>query len=97
MSHSTVTLLRASLPGWLERRVVVIPPGGVHAYARGDWRDAIAVVEDGSVVLQDAAGGSLRLAEGAVFCLGCQVVEIRNETRDAAVIATARRRVYPGS
>ncbi len=92
MTGDPVTLLRAGMPPWLERRIVVVPPGGALDCAAGGWCDAIAVVEEGSVVLHDAAGRSLRLEQGAVFCLTGDVVEIRNDTADTAVVATARRR-----
>jgi hypothetical protein len=92
VSGRPVTLLRAGLPRWLERRVVVIPPGGALAYAAEDWLHALAVVEEGSVVLDGACGRSVRLEQGAVFSLGGgKLTAIRNDTADAAVIATARR------
>ena len=96
MTGERFTLLRAPLPAWLERRLVVVGPGAERRYVAGDWRDAIAVLEQGSIKLELATGARLRLDERAVFSLAhMALVAIRNDGPDTAVIALGARRGVP--
>jgi hypothetical protein len=68
------TLLRTGLPAWLDRRMEVLGPGAKRPNRADDRRDAVAVLEHGSIVLEHAGGEQLRLVEGAVFTVapcGC--------------------------
>lgn len=87
------TLMRRDLPAWLERRLIMVGTGAERPYVAAEWRDAIAVLEKGSIVLEHADGRRLRLDEGAVFSLSrMALAAIRNDGRSEAIIALGRRR-----
>lgn len=86
------TLCREGLPSWLERRHVAIPPATARACSGPEWRDAIVVLEYGSVTLVTGDGGRLPLAEGALFCLaGLGRATLRNDDDTMAMLSVARR------
>ncbi len=88
---AAVTLLRAGLPAWRERRVVALEPGSTLPYVAADWQDALVVVEHGSVVLDASGGARVRLEEGAVLCLaGLGLIALRNDGPGRAVVAGVR-------
>ncbi len=88
-----LTLLRPGLPLWLRSRVVDIAPGADLAYDAEFWRDAVAVLERGTLVLRGVTGVQLRLDRGAVaFLSGLQLASLRNTGDDIATLAVAWRR-----
>lgn len=96
MTGERFTLLHAPLPAWLELRLLVVGPGAERRYVAEDWRDAIAVLEQSSIMLEHATGARLRLGQGTVFSLAhMTLVAIRNHGPDAAVIALGTRRGVP--
>jgi hypothetical protein len=90
---ASLTLLRGDPPAWVERWVIVLAAGEALAGDALAWPTAIAVLEHGSIVLEQAGGERLSLDEGAVFFLaGLRLVAIRNDGLGRAVIACAGRR-----
>lgn len=76
------------------RRVVTLAPGERCAYVSEDWEDALVVVEDGTVELEDLAGGHVDLARGAVLWLvGLPLRGLRNVGRHPAVLVAISRRL----
>jgi hypothetical protein len=94
---AALSLLGRPLPPAFALRVVTLAPGGDRAFAPAEWHDAVAVVERGSIELEDAGGARLRLERGAV--LAPAGLRIRNPGREPAVLALVRRRAArpPGS
>ncbi len=93
---SPFSLLGRALPASVARVVHEIAAGDQISCDGDDWRDALAVVERGSVEIQTLDSGSLHLEEGASFCLASLDSAVIRSTRDArAVVATVRRIPYP--
>jgi hypothetical protein len=89
------SLLGRALPASVARVVHEIAAGGQISCDGDDWRDALAVVEQGTVEIQTVHGGSLHLEEGASFCLAGLDSAVILSTRDArAVVATVRHIPY---
>ncbi|HEX7135921.1 MAG TPA: hypothetical protein VF228_25305 [Iamia sp.] len=82
------------LPARFARRVVVLAPGERCAYVSGDWEDALVVVEDGAIELEDLGGDRRSLARGAVLWLvGLPLRALHNVGRHPAVIVAVSRRL----
>jgi hypothetical protein len=76
------------------RRVVTIAPGERCAYVSEDWEDALVVVEDGAVELEDLGGDRRSLARGAVLWLvGLPLRAVHNVGRHPAVLVAISRRL----
>jgi hypothetical protein len=91
-----LTLWRDGLPPWLARDHVAIPPGAPCACTDPEWRDALAVVEHGTIVLASRGGGELVLAQGAVFSLaGLEGATLRSAGATPALVSRGRRRAAP--
>lgn len=89
-------LVRAAddLPERFARRVVTIAPGERCAYVSEDWGDALVVVEDGAVELEDLGGDRRSLARGAVLWLvGLPLRALHNVGRHPAVLVAVSRRL----
>lgn len=97
LDAADVSFLGRSLPETFQVTVHVIAPGDTLECWNECWRDALAVVEHGSVELQTVDGALLRLAEGATFSLALTgPVLIRNTHSGGVVITTVRRTGWPG-
>jgi len=84
---------RGALPGRFSRRVVTLAPGERCRYVAEDWADALVVVEDGTIELEDLVGGRRRLARGAVLWLvGLPLRAVHNAGRHPAVLVAVSRR-----
>jgi len=82
------------LPERFARRVVTLAPGERCPYVAADWVDALVVVEDGSIELEDLGGDRRRLARGAVLWLvGLPIRAVHNVGRHPAVIVAVSRRL----
>lgn len=93
---SPFSLLSRALPASVARVVHEIAAGDQISCDGDDWREALAVVEQGTIEIQTLHGGSLHLEEGASFCLASLDSAVIRSTRDArAVVATVRRIPYP--
>lgn len=83
-----------ALPDRFARRVVTLAPGERCPYVSEEWTDALVVVEDGSVELEDLAGDRRSLARGAVLWLvGLPLRALHNVGRHPAVLVAVSRRV----
>ena len=92
---SPFSLLGRALPASVARVVHEIAAGSQISCDGDDWRDALAVVEQGTVEIQTVNGGSLHLEEGASFCLAGIDSAVILSTRDArSIVATVRHITY---
>jgi hypothetical protein len=64
-----VSLLGRPLPPAFVRREVVLAPGAERAYVAAEWRDALVIVEQGSLELVGSSGIRRRLESGAILWL----------------------------
>jgi hypothetical protein len=64
-----VTLLGRPLPPAFVRREVVLAPDAERAYVAAEWRDALVIVEEGSLELVGLGGTRRRLECGAILWL----------------------------
>jgi hypothetical protein len=64
-----VTLLGRPLPPAFVRREVVLAPDAERAYVAAEWRDALVIVEEGSLELVGLSGTRRRLECGAILWL----------------------------
>lgn len=84
-------------PDRFDRRVVTLAPGEARPYVSAEWCDALVVVEDGRVELEDLGGDRRGLARGAVLWLvGLRLRAVHNVGRHPAVLVAVSRRL-PGS
>lgn len=69
-------------PDRFDRRVVTLAPGEARPYVSAEWCDALVVVEDGRVELEDLGGDRRGLARGAVTACGA-IARRRGQARPA--------------
>jgi hypothetical protein len=88
-----LSLLGRRLPPTLDRRVVVLPPGGERAYREADWCDALVVVERGEIELEGLSGVRRTFGRGDVLWLaGLPLRALRNPSSEPALLAAVSRR-----
>lgn len=88
-----MSLLRGALPPWTERRVVTIDPGEARPYLEDEWRDALVIIESGSVDLECRAGSHRTFGKGDLLWLvGVPLRTLRNHGPDAVVLVAISRR-----
>ena len=74
-------------------RVVTVAPGEVKAYRDEEWRDALVVVETGSIELETQSGSRRGFRTGDVLCLvGLALRALHNPGPDPAVLIAVSRR-----
>jgi glyoxylate utilization-related uncharacterized protein len=76
--------------------VVTIAPGGVRPYDEGEWRDALVVVECGSVAVQYACGARTFATGDMLWLAGAGVLALRNEGPGSAILVAVSRRRSSG-
>jgi quercetin dioxygenase-like cupin family protein len=87
-----LSFLGRRLPSWVELRVVVVAPGHRLAYHQADWRDAVVVVEGGTLDLECLGGGRQRFVRGDLLCLhGLSLRALHNPGHEPAVLAVVSR------
>ncbi len=64
-----MSLLGRPLPPAFVRREVILAPDAERAYVAAEWRDALVVVEQGSLELVGLSGTRRRLEGGAILWL----------------------------
>jgi hypothetical protein len=80
-------------PQSFEHRVIVLNPGGEHPYDEDEWRDALVVVERGSVELESRSGVCRPFLCGDVLWLtGLPLRLLRNRDAEPAVLSVISRR-----
>ena len=90
--HAAVTLLAGPVPGWLERRILVLRAGEVRTLDDAGGGRAFLGLEQGALHVADATGHQARLAQGACFCLpACGALTITALGRGGAVLAAVSR------
>jgi quercetin dioxygenase-like cupin family protein len=81
------------IPSAFEFRLVTIPPGGVRAYQEADWRDALVVVERGSIELETRQGRRRAFATGDMLCLiGLSLRALHNRGHEPVLLVAVSRR-----
>jgi hypothetical protein len=91
--HEPISFLGHPLPPAFERRLLVLEPGQERAYDEAEWRDAIVVVEHGTVELELLSGVRQRFSAGDVLWLvGLGLRALHNPAGGTAVVAGVARR-----
>jgi quercetin dioxygenase-like cupin family protein len=90
-----ITFLGRPLGPSFRARNVTIGPGRSRPYDEAEWRDALVVVECGTVVVECRAGGRRTFGSGDVLWLtGMGVRALHNDGAETAVlVAVSRQRV----
>ena len=92
-----ITFLGRPLGPSFRARFVTVAPGATRPYDEAEWRDALVVVECGTVVLECRAGGRRSFGSGDVLWLtGMGVVALHNEGAESAVLVAVSRRSTGG-
>jgi hypothetical protein len=88
-----VTLLGRLLPPAFVRREVVLAPDAERAYVAAEWRDALVIVEEGSLELVGLSGTRRRLECGAILWLwGLPLRSLRNPgSVNTRIVGISRR------
>jgi len=88
-----VPVLGRPLPPAFVEREVVLAPGAERAYVAAEWRDALVIVEQGSLELVGVIGACRRLECGAVLWLtGLPLRALRNPgSVNTTIVAVSRR------
>lgn len=90
--HAAVTLLAGPVPGWLERRILVLRAGEARTLEDSGARRAFLVLEHGALDVADATGHRARLEQGACFVLPASgSLTITALGRGCAVLAAVSR------
>ena len=93
MDAEPITFLGRPLGPSFRSRTVTIRPGGTRPYEEAEWRDALVVVENGTVVVECHAGGRRTFRTGEVLWLsGIGVRALHNEGQESAVLVAVSRR-----
>ena len=91
--HEPISFLGHPLPPAFERRLLVLEPGQERAYDEAEWRDAIVVVEHGTVELELLSGVRQSFRAGDVLWLvGLGLRALHNPAAETAVVAGVARR-----
>lgn len=89
MEAAGLSLLDIPLPPSFRLRVIAVAPGGVRAFARAEWRDALVIVERGEIELEGVDGARMRFRAGAALWLVGRA--LRNPGPELAVLAAVSR------
>ncbi len=86
-------VLERPLPPAFVRHEVVLAPGAERGYVAAEWRDALVIVEQGSLELVGLSGTCRRLECGAVLWLaGLPLRALRNRgSVNTRIVGVARR------
>ncbi len=92
------SFLGRPLPQSFELRVVSVEPGREHLYVEDEWRDAIVVVEAGSIDLETTRGARCHFDSGAVLWLtGLSLRALLNLGSEPALLSAVIRRRHRGA
>jgi hypothetical protein len=87
------SFLGRHLPSAFEVRALGLAPGAERAYDESEWRDAIVVVERGSIELECLGGSRRHFATGDVVCLvGLSLRSLRNPGPEPVLLVAVSRR-----
>lgn len=93
MDAEPITFLGRPLGPSFRSRTVTIRPGATRPYEEAEWRDALVVVENGTVVVECHAGGRRTFGTGEVLWLtGIGVRALHNEGQESVVLVAVSRR-----
>ncbi len=86
-------VLGRPLPPAFVEREVVLAPGAERAYVAAEWRDALVIVDQGSLELVGVIGAHRRLECGAALWLaGLPLRALRNPgSVNTTIVAISRR------
>jgi CRP-like cAMP-binding protein len=92
-SRAPLSFLRKRTGVAFRVRRIVVPAGGERGYEQGEWRDALVVVERGSVEIETIDGASCSFVKGDILRLtGLRLRLLRNRGRLPVVLSVASRR-----
>ena len=90
------SFLGKPIPAAFEFSIVTIPPGGARAYQEAEWRDALVVVETGSIELETRQGRRRAFATGDMLCLvGLSLRALHNHGHESVLLVAVSRRRRP--
>ena len=91
--RTPISFLGRRLPEWVQLHVVVIPPGGAHAFDPGCWRGALVIVERGGIELELSNGRRFPCEQGYIGTLSglSSLRHLHNRGDRTAVIAAVSR------
>ena len=73
-------------------RVIAVPPGGERSYVEAEWRDAIVLVERGSIELRGVSGAVRSFGRGDLLWLdGVPLRAVGNPGAEPAVLLAIAR------
>ena len=92
-ARTPISFLGRRLPEWVQLHVVVIPPGGAHAFDPGCWRGALVIVERGAIELELSNGRRFPCSQGYIGTLSglSSLRHLRNRGDRPAVITAVSR------
>jgi quercetin dioxygenase-like cupin family protein len=80
------------VPAPFQARRVVLAPGAERLFDEAEWRDAVVVVESGTIELECRSGRRCRFRRGDVLCLiGLAIRALHNRGRWPAVLVAVSR------
>ena len=83
-------------PSGFRLLLVVIPPGGERRCDTDEWREALVVIERGSVELRTVGAGRLALPRGSVLSIDrLRRSRMHNRGGTAAILAVVTRAPSP--
>ena len=88
-----LSFLGRLLPPGFDMAVVIVDPGDSRSFQEADWRDALVVVERGTIQLEASGGGRRDFATGDVLCLvGLSLRALHNRGPEPAVLVAVSRK-----
>ena len=86
------SFLGKPVPPAFEFRLVTIPPGGVRDYNEAEWRDALVVVQRGSIELETRQGSRRAFVTGDMLCLiGLSLRALHNHGHEPVLLLAVSR------
>jgi quercetin dioxygenase-like cupin family protein len=88
-----LSFLGRLLPPGFDMAVVIVDPGDSRSFQEADWRDALVVVERGTIQLEASGGGRRDFVTGDVLCLvGLSLRALHNRGPEPAVLVAVSRK-----
>lgn len=95
--HEPVSFLGRRLSSRFTRRIITLAPGHQRHYDEAEWHDAIIIVEDGEIDLEDLHGQHFTFRPGNILSLTSMPLRtLRCTSREPAVLAVVSRKRTPG-
>jgi quercetin dioxygenase-like cupin family protein len=88
-----LSFLGRRLPSAFAIRIVIVDPGARRSFQEAEWRDALVVVERGTIQLEAAGGVRRDFVTGDVLCLmGLSLRALHNRGPEPAILVAVSRK-----